>query len=216
MKEEIKIAARITAKTSLKWFTIILIGGFFTLICFLIILFQHIGMAGGGHGSAYALTVDLFLNNICGFLLFAGAPAFAAGYFMIANKVAIQTMIHQVWENKMGKYIEDKVVMLVDKLTASHNLTNSISNSTILRLKLLEANKNDKETSMIKKRIIGYFFAKIKLDDIDFSNKDLKLSEIISFKLNRFISETIEPSFLFFWLLLAFQLILIIVAQFFN
>ncbi|MFB9076423.1 hypothetical protein ACFFLS_24420 [Flavobacterium procerum] len=216
MKEEIKIAAKITAKTSLKWFTIVFIGGLFTLICFLIILFQNMGLGGGGHGNAYAFTVNLFLNNICGFLLFVGAPAFAAGYFMIANKVAIQTMIHQVWENKMGKYIEEKVILLVDKLTASQNWANSASNATMLRLKLLEANKNDKETSVIKKRIIGYFFAKINLDDIDFSNKDLKLSEIISFKLNRFISETIEPSFLFFWLLLAFQLILIIAAQFFN
>jgi hypothetical protein len=216
MKEQLKSAAKITAKSSLKWITIVSLGNLFTLICFLIILFQNTSLAGGGHGSAYALVVNLFLNNICGFLLFAGTPLFMVGYFMIANKVAIQTVIHQVWKNNASKYMEDKVIFLVDKLTASNNVANSISNGTMLRLQLLEANKRDKESSAIKKKAIGYVFSKIQLDDIDFSNKDLKLSEIISLKLNKFISEAVEPSFLFFWLLLSFQLILIIAAQFFN
>ncbi|MBE8726562.1 hypothetical protein [Flavobacterium hungaricum] len=216
MKEQIKSAAKITAKSSLKWITIVLLGNLVTLICFLIIMFQNISLAGGGHGNVYTLIVNLFFQNICGFLLFVGAPLFAVGYFMIANKVAIQTVIHQVWENNASKYIEDKVILLVDKLTASHNVTNSISNAAMLRLKLLEANKKDKESSMIKKKAIGYLFSKIQLDDIDFSNENLKLSEIISAKLNKFISEAVEPSFLFFWLLVSFQLILIIAAQFLN
>ncbi|TDW49046.1 hypothetical protein EV144_103571 [Flavobacterium sp. 270] len=215
MKEEVKLMANITAKSSLKWITIVLLGNLVTLICFFTILFENISYAGGGHGNVYAFFRNLFFHNICGFLLLVGAPVFAIGYFMIANKVAIQSMIHQLWTNKMGSYLDAKVILLVDKITDSNKVANSISNESILRLQLLEANKRDHESSRIKKKAIGYFFSKIKLDDIDFSNKDLKLSEIISFKLNKFISETIQPSFFLFWLLLAFQLVLIVVAQFF-
>lgn len=215
MKEEVKLMANITAKSSLKWITIVLLGNLVTLVCFFTILFENISYAGGGHGNVYAFFINLFFHNICGFLLLVGAPVFAIGYFMIANKVAIQSMIHQLWTNKMGSYLDAKVILLVDKITDSNKVANSISNESILRLQLLEANKRDHESSRIKKKAIGYFFSKIKLDDIDFSNKDLKLSEIISFKLNKFISETIQPSFFLFWLLLAFQLVLIVVAQFF-
>ncbi|MEN2402218.1 hypothetical protein GKZ90_0020685 [Flavobacterium sp. MC2016-06] len=215
MKEDIKIAAKITAASTLKWLVIVLIGNLFTLTCFLIILFQNISFAGGGHGNVYAFIINLFFHNTCGFILLVGAPIFAFLYFAIANKIAIQTMIHQLWQNKMGSYIDAKVIMIVDKLVESNDWTSSTSNDAMLRLKLLEANRSDNESSKIKKKVIGYIFAKIQLDDIDFSNQDLKFSNVVSTKLNNFVSETVEPSFLFFWLLLFFQLLLIIVAQFF-
>lgn len=215
MKDEIKLLASISAKSSLKWVTIVLVGNFLTLICFFTILFENIRFAGGGHGNVWAFFINLFSHNICGFLLLVGAPVFAIGYFMIANKVAIQSMIHQLWTNKLDSYLDAKVVMLVDRITASNKVANSISNESILRLQLLEANKRDQESSRIKKKAISYFFEKIQLDDVDFSDKDLKLSEIVSFKLNNFISETIQPSYFLFWLLLILQLALVIVAQFF-
>lgn len=215
MKEEIKMMAGISAKSSLKWLIVMVSGNVFTIICFLIILFQNADFAGGGHGNACAFLAGLFFNNICGFILFAGAPVFAFLYFVIANKVAIQQMIYLTWKNKkISDYIDSKVVLLVDKITDSNSLVGTISNESILRLKLLEANKNDKENSRIKKRIINYLFQKIRLDDVDFSKEDLKLSEIVSLKINQFISETIEPSLLFFWLLFLLQVVLFVVAQF--
>ncbi|SFD16886.1 hypothetical protein [Flavobacterium phragmitis] len=215
MKEEIKMMAGISAKSSLKWLIVMVSGNVFTIICFLIILFQNADFAGGGHGNVYAFLTGLFFNNICGFILFAGAPVFAFLYFVIANKVAIQQMIYLTWKNKkISDYIDSKVVLLVDKITDSNSLVGTISNESILRLKLLEANKNDKENSRIKKRIINYLFQKIRLDDVDFSKEDLKLSEIVSLKINQFISETIEPSLLFFWLLFLLQVVLFVVAQF--
>ncbi|MBZ4033643.1 hypothetical protein K6T82_02625 [Flavobacterium sp. 17A] len=215
MKEEIKIVTAISAKSSLKWLVIMIIGNIFTLICFLIILFQNGSFAGGGHGNIYAFLSGLFLNNICGFILIAGAPIFAILYFLIANKAAIQQMIYLTWKNKgFADFVNSKVVVLVDKLASSKNWTGTISNAAMLKLQLLEANRNDKESSKIKKKVIGYLFRKINLDDIDFSNKELKLSEVISIKLNQFISEAVEPSLLFFWLLLLFQVVLFIAAQF--
>ncbi|WP_289661538.1 hypothetical protein [Flavobacterium panacagri] len=215
MTEEIKIVASISAKSTLKWFFIMISGLFFTLICFFVILFQNSNYAGGGHGNVYALLSGLFLNNICGFVLFAGAPVFIFLYFLIANKAAIQQLIYLTWNNKVfAGYVDSKVVLLVDKITGSNNWASTISNESMLRLKLLEANRNDKESSKIKKKIINYLFQKIRLDDVDFKREDLKLSEVVSMKLNQFISESVEPSLLFFWLLLLFQIILFVVAQF--
>ena len=217
MQEEIKIIAGISAKSSLKWLFVMISGNVFTVICFLMILFQNADFAGGGHGNAYAFITGLFFNNICGFILFAGAPIFAFLYFLIANKAAIQQMIYLTWKNKtFADYIDAKVILLTDKLVGANHWTTAMSNESMLRLKLLEANKNDKETSRIKKKIINYLFQKIKLDDVDFNKEDLKLSGIVSLKINQFISEAVEPSLLFFWLLLLLQIVLFVVAQFFN
>ncbi|WP_281232718.1 hypothetical protein [Flavobacterium gelatinilyticum] len=217
MKEEIKIIAGISAKSSLKWLSVMLTGNLFTLICFFVILFQNVHFAGGGHGNLYAFITGLFFSNICGFILFAGAPVFGALYFVLANKTAAQYMLHLTWKNKVfSSYIDSKVVFLVDKLTSSNNWAGKASNAAMFRLQLLEANRNDKENSKIKKRIIGYVFKKINLDDIDFSNPDLKLSEIVSIKLNNFISDAVKPSSLFFWLLFLLQLGLLIASQFLN
>ncbi|MGE8339601.1 MAG: hypothetical protein ACN6OI_01090 [Flavobacterium sp.] len=215
MKEEIKVVAGISVKSSLKWLVIMIIGNLFTLILFLIILFQNADFAGGGHGNAYAFLSGLFLNNIYGFILLAGAPVFAILYFLIANKAAIQQMIYRTWKNKVfASYIDSKVVFLVDKLTASNNWSSAVSNKALLKMQLLEANRNDKESSKIKKKVINYLYQKINLDDVDFSNKDLKRSEVVSVKLNQFISEAVEPSLLFFWLLLLIQIVLFVAAQF--
>lgn len=214
MKEELKLAAKITAKTSLTWVTIFLTGSILTMISFFLILFQNTTFAESAHGAVYAFIINLFLNNLGGFILFIGAPVFVFLYFMIANKIATQSMIYHLWENKMASYIDAKVVLIVDKLTASNDWSSTISNEIVLKLQLLEANRNDKESSKIKRKTISYLINKIELDDIDLTNKDLKLSNIISYKLNKFMSESIEPSFLFFWLLFSLQFVLAIWAQF--
>src|SRR6187551_2567615 len=109
MKEELKFAARTTAKTSLTWITIFLTGNILTMTCFLLILFQNATLAGGGHGNVYAFIINLFLNNLGGFILFTGAPIFIFLYFMVANKIAIQSMIYHLWKNKTASYIDTKV-----------------------------------------------------------------------------------------------------------
>lgn len=218
MNENIKIASRITAKTFLAWSIVVFVGSIITFLCIPIVLFQvgDLGLAGGGHGSPFALVIGLFSTNICGFILFMGAPIFIGLYFTIASKIAIQSIIYQIWKNKAGSFVENKIIIITDKLTSKNDWTSFLSNETLLRVKLLEANKKDKETSKIKKKTINYLFKKIKLDDIDFTNDNLKLSDIILTKVIKSISETTKPSFCFFWLLISFQLILIICSQFSN
>lgn len=133
---------------------------------------------------------------------------------MIANKISIQEFIHQIYKNKAGDVLESKVTRIVDKVTDKNDWLKTISNETLLRAKLLETNRLSEDSSKVKKKAIAYLFKKISLNDIDFTNKDLKLSNVLSSKLNNFILEKSKPSFLLFWILIILQIILFIWAQF--
>ena len=93
---------------------------------------------------------------------------------------------------------------------------NSITNESILRIQLLEENRTNPDSSKIKRKVVDYILKKVKLDDIDFKNKDLRLSDIISNKVNNFISESSKPSLTLFWILLSLQIVLFIIAQFYK
>ncbi|KAF2509963.1 hypothetical protein EYY60_10600 [Flavobacterium zhairuonense] len=215
MKENIKTGVTIIAKTTLKWLIVLTTGLLSSIMFFMIILFQNIRLAGGGHGNAIALMINLALNNPCAFILVVGSPIFILLYFLLANKIAIQSVLYLMWKNKAQNFVEGKIIRIVDKVTDNSEIVNSISNESILRLKLLQENNKDQEDSKIKKKVINYLFAKVKLDDIDFKNKDLKLSDIISTRISRILSEAVKPSYLFFWILLGIQLVLFIGAEVF-
>ncbi len=117
MKENFKIAVKISWKTALKWIYIFALGNIVTLITFLLALYNNVGLAEGGHGSLVGLFVGLLTKNIFAFLLVFGAPVFIALYFIIANKVSIQNAIYLLWKGKAGDYISSKVKSLAVNLT---------------------------------------------------------------------------------------------------
>lgn len=220
MKENLKLIAKITAKTSLKWLMIVIMGTLLTLIFFSIVLFQSTGytdtrMGHAGEASVYLILVNMFSRNICAFILLVGAPVFTFLYLMIANKYAVQYTIYQIWQNKLGSVIEAKVVTLVDFIIAKNNTAGGISDAAALKLKVLDANRTSPDTSKIQKKAIAYLFNKIQLDDVDFKKEDLKLSDIVGMKLNNIVAELAEPSLLFFWILFGLQIVLFVVSQFY-
>jgi hypothetical protein len=214
MKDNLILVSKIAGKSFLKWLLIVVLGTFISVLFFLILLFQNFSLAGGGHGNALAFIINFFFNNLPGFILFVGAPIFLFLYFMIANKISIQEFIHQIYKNKAGDVLESKVTNIVDKVTDKNDWLKTISNETLLRAKLLETNRLSEDSSKVKKKAIAYLFKKISLNDIDFTNKDLKLSNVISSRLNNFILEKSKPSFLLFWILVVLQIVLFIWAQF--
>lgn len=210
MNEKIKIAAKIGGKTFLKWIFILILGCIITSIFALIALYKNIDLAGGGHGNAYVFLITLPFADFCGFLLLVGSPAFIALYFIIANKIAIQNTLYLVWKNKAGDFVTSKIGSIINKLTEKKEWANTISNEAMLRAKILQANKDDHSSSKLQRKVINYGFKKIKLDDIDFQNEDLKLSDVLINKFNNFISEVSKPSLKLFWLLILLQIILLI------
>jgi hypothetical protein len=92
----------------------------------------------------------------------------------------------------------------------------SVSDKAMLRAKLLDENRNDKSNSSLNRRVLGYVFKKIKLDDIDFRDENLTLTEVLTLKLKNFISETTKPSFTLFWVLVGVQFLLLILSIVFS
>lgn len=212
MKENLKIGASITSKVFLRWVLIVTSGTLITLSIFFISLYLNTHLAGGGHGSIVALVINLFMTNFFAFLLIFGAPIFMMLYFMIANKASIQYIVYLLWKNKAGEVISKKVGFLVSKLTDKEGWRENMTNKALLKAKILQASKSDPNTSRLQRKIIGYGLKRIKLDDINFQNEELKVSIIIQTKFQDFVSNTAKPSFKLFWIIVFIQLVIFILS----
>ena len=208
MIENIKIYSKIATKSFFKWLLLVGLGIGLSIIVFIILLFQNI------INNENSTIFNLYKTNWTAFILIIGTPIFIILYIIIVNKHFIQNAINQVWKNKAEGFATEKIKLIVDKLVAKNETLNSISNESVLRLKLLEENRTNPDTSKIKRKIVDYIIKKIKLDEIDYSDKELRLSDIVANKVNSFISESAEPSLLFFWIILVLQIVLFIIAQF--
>ena len=216
MKENIKLATKIGGKAIVKWLFIFIMGNTLTLTIFLIALYTNLQLAGGGHGQVVALFMGLLTDNIFAFILIFGAPGFIALYFVIANKVSIQNIIYLLCESKAGDYVSDKVGAIAGRITDKEGWRNEISNKAILKARLLQASKSDPETSKLQRKVIGYGFEKIRLDDVDFQDENVKLSTILQTKFRNFISDTTKPSLKLFWGLAFVQIILLVCSFVIN
>lgn len=212
MKENFKIAAKIGGKTALKWIFIFVLGNIVTLITFLIALYGNIELAGGGHGSIIALFLGLLTTNFFAFLLVFGAPVFLVLYFIIANKVSIQNAVYLLWQGKAGDYISNKVGNITKKITEKEGWRKNLSDKAMLKARILQLTKEDTDTSKLQRKVIGFGFKKIKLDEINFKDENLNLSDILIGKFNNFIAETAKPSLKLMWLLIIIQITLLIVS----
>ena len=216
MKENIKLTAKSTGKTALKWVFIFAMGNLITLITFLIALYRNMEIAGGGHGSIIALGIGLVTTNFFAFLLVFGAPVFIILYFIIANKISIQNAIYLLWEGRLGDYISSKVGNLTKTLTHKEGWKKELSDKAVLKAQLFQSAKDDVDTSKLQRKVILFGLKKIKLDDVNFQDKNVDLSHVITEKFNNFISETVKPSLKLFWGLVLIQIVLLISSILIN
>jgi hypothetical protein len=210
MIENIKLFAKISAKSALTWLLIFCTGAFFTFLFMIITLFSLDRETGGGHFGALGLPFDYLQSNFPAFLVVFCFPVFGVLYYLCANKMAVNKAIYETWKNKGESQLGPVAASLIERVTGNQRIE-KIASPALLRIKLLDSVRQSSE-SKIKKRIIGYAFKKIRLDDIDFSANDIKLSDVLSQKFINFISESASPSWLFFWILLLVHIALFAAA----
>ncbi len=208
----IKTFTKIAAKAALKWSIVFGAGIIFSVVFLVVAWIQNSGLGDG----FFSLIKALLLNNTAAFFLIFGSPVFMALYFVIANKVALQTAIHGIWKNKAEDFVTNRVKAIVNGITSRSDWANKISDGAMLRMRLLEANSNDPESSGLKKRVLKFGFKQIKLNDINLKDENVRLSDVIANRMSAFISEASEPSYLFFWILLGLQLVLLVISQFYT
>ena len=222
MNENFKFYAKLSAVSALKWVLIFIPGFLITLIFALITGFQStdlVSPAGGHAGIAvvYVYLVALAMSNPCAFAILIGAPVFLTLYFLIANKVAIQTIIFGIWKNKGAHHLEPLVKNVVDRYAAKRDWTTKTMSQAKLRAGLLDANRKDPNTSGLTKRAINYAFKKIRLDETELDNESLTMGDVISVRVTHYISESTQPGFTAFWIVFVLQVVLFICSQvFFN
>jgi hypothetical protein len=201
MKEDLKLYAGIATKSVLKWLFIVCSGWILTLIFLIIMLFQYYGT---GHGKVAALILVLLSVLFC-FL-----------YVVVANKVAIQTLIYDFWTKKGIQLVKPVLSTAVHQITNNQHWLKEVSNDAMLRARLIDASKNNKTTAKNTRRILVFSLKRIQLDDIDFQNEKLSLYDVLLDKLLQYFATFVEPDFLWFWVLLLLQVLLFSTAQYLH
>ena len=204
MNENIKTVAKIGAKSTLKWIGILAMGIGITLLLFTLVLVQN------------HKFFELATTNPAGFALLIGAPIFIFLYFVIANKYTIQNIIYSVWVSKGQDFVEPLVEKISTKITAKVNWSSAISNQAMLKARLISENATAVETPKLQRKVLNYAFKKVQLDDIDFKDENLRLTDVLILKIKSFISTVSKPSLTLFWIVASIQIVLFVVSQFYT
>ncbi|MCD9611283.1 hypothetical protein [Tenacibaculum maritimum] len=211
MKNTVKSITYIGGKSFLKWITLITIGFVITALFFIVALYMNIGRSGGGHGSIYGLFIGLLIGNIPGLVIIFGAPIFFGIYIAFANKITIQNAIHLFWENNAGEVLLKKVRTLTSKIVDTKDWKTFVKDKKLFQKTLLQENNNT-DTPKLQKKIINYILKKVRLEDVDFKDPKLKISEVIADKFGNLITENIKPSLKSFWIVMLVQFLLFVLS----
>ena len=218
MNDNLKFLTKLSAVAALKWSVVFIPGILLTLTFALITGFQSAELFprhGGGEGILYVIFIQLALTNPCAFLVLVGAPAFITLYFIVANKVAVQSIMSGIWENKAIHLVEPAVKRIVDTYLSGTVVQKTFS-AAKERARLLDISRKDPHTSGATKRVITYAFKKIPLEETELHNTELSLGDIISTRVSAYISDAAQPGFGLFWILAVIHVALFIGAQIFN
>ena len=171
-------------------------------------------MHGGGALAAIVLVFTLFAVDFWGALLFfASILVFPTIYFIVAQKTGVQTAIYLLCKTHLTGWVAPIVERYNIKIEAFlPTQLRSAADWTLVRVKLLDANKDDKNTPRMQKRVINSLLKKIKLDDIDLNQGNLTLPGIIVAKINNAINDAAQPSYKLFLLAVSAHLLLTISA----
>lgn len=212
MKETIKVAGSIALKSLAKWSLIVFLGCFITLITFLISFLWNIDLLFVDDQTFSGYFNDLLHQNITALILIFGAPLFVVVYVIMAKKVSIQNIIYLLIQSQAGDYATSAIVTAAEKITQKKGWHSELIDKGVLKVKMLQAAKDDPKTSQIQRSILRYGFKKINLDDVDFQQEDLQLSTLLVEKFKLFFTETVKPSLFFFWMLILLQMVLMIAS----
>jgi len=213
MKEDLKLYAGIAIKSGLKWLFVACSGWILTLVFLIIVLIQQ---HGTGHGKMVVFFSQLASANWAALVVLLASPLFFFLYFVLANKIAIQTLIYNLWTKKGMDLIRPALSTALKRITSNVNWSKNLSDEAMLRARLLEASRRDKTISTNTKRVVTFSLKRIKLDDVDLQNEKLSLYDVLLDKLLQYFSTFAEPDFLLFWVLLILQILLFSAAQYLH
>ncbi|NVK63919.1 MAG: hypothetical protein HWE22_05000 [Flavobacteriales bacterium] len=214
MKEHIKIAGKIVLKSVAVWALIAVLGCVITLISFLISFLFNIDLLFVEDLTFTGYVKTLLYENFPALIIIFGSPIFVVVYIVMAKKVSIQNSIYLLFQSKSGEKLLSVLNDAVDKITQKKGRHSELLDKAMLKMKVLQAIKDNPETSSFQRSIIQYGFRKVNLEDVDFHDENVSLSSILTSKFSQFFAEVMKPSLRFFWMLISAQMVLSIWSLF--
>lgn len=196
MKEQVKYFAKITSVAVFSFIKINLLGSVNTLICCTIgsfLLLANVGHAAHTNSGALILLV-FFTSNPLGttlLMLIFLAPIL---YIILGNKYILSKVIHSLIKDKS----ESTITPLLDTILTKFkdNQPDGLKKGADLglaKIKLLDQVKSETDNKWLKK-VLSFGLKKIKLDDVDLSQDNIDLKDIIKTKTITALHNSTEPS----------------------
>ena len=200
MGNSLKSYRSIGFRALMSWLKIFTSGFLFSVIC--IIIFIRLFLQE--NTSSPCLIIFLIVSVVCIFL-----------YALCANKYALQRLVNQVWNNKLANFIIPKIYSYTELLTNKQpNWMKQFAGSQLSEA-LLDIMSQDGTLNKVQRLVMKFGLRGLKLKKKEVEkqeNEPLYLSTVISGKIEKKIAELTTPSLFLFWILLAIQLILLILA----
>ncbi len=81
-----------------------------------------------------------------------------------------------------------------------------------MKTQLVTSVKQDGVTNKWQKRILKFLLNKIQLGDVDFSDENLNLSNVVSDKINDALTDLAKPSNKLFYIILGVHIVFLVLA----
>jgi len=214
--------ARIAGKAFIKGLLIFTTGVLFSLVTFIIGIWLSRNnvsdTGGGGHGSiliVFVWLLELLKDVPMNALLLLGSLVAMYLYISVAFGMILYESIHGFWQAGAGNQISTRISSYVGSFMKKYDWMAEGGNKARLKLQLLQQLKNESSVPAIERRALRYGFRKLKVDKIDWSDKE-NLSANITAQVNTVISEVVKPSMKPFWILFFIHITCLIAALIFD
>ncbi|MEL1254579.1 hypothetical protein AAEO57_12385 [Flavobacterium sp. DGU38] len=220
MTDNFKYATKLFGSATFSFLKINILGQLLvfalSLTTLLIFLFQSANGSGAPGGLAIIpITIILFFERPIGFTLIA-LSIFANPFILLSfgNKYIISKTIHKLLSDKGETLLFPIIEKVLGKIkTNQPELLKKGTDTTKLKLKLIQEISDSKDNNKWLKKIIIYGLKKANLDDVDFSDEKLSFTDIVKNKTISGLKEISEPSRNFYWIILGIQILLLILIS---
>lgn len=169
--------------------------------------------ARAGIAGTIAFMWDACLREPFTGLLLLTSLVFVYLYGALAVKTSLQNSVYLLWQNKLSDYFTPRIASYIKTLRERQPAwLAGAAKTSILKMKLIEASRNDKEINPVQRRALRYGLKKAGLENIYLDDPDFDLAAVIANRIKIKIAEVAQPSLLFFWLLAGVQIVLLVAA----
>lgn len=136
---------------------------------------------------------------------------------MLANKITLAFALFALLDDKLQPLIGDKVTSLVSAFIARQGgVAKLLGSASTLRARLIAQAGEDSTLDRIQRKAVRHGLVRIRLDDLDFRQRDINLPGVISSRVVEELQAAAEPGYQAFWIVTTGHAALLILALLFD